>query len=109
MTIRRNDPPGDAVITIGQQTERGDEHVRIAGVERDLEVHHASISSRYSDLTQLGDNRFAENETNIVGRSGEACIRRGRGAQQPGVQNGGDRGRRDDRKPETNEKKGRLH
>ena len=109
MTIRRNDPPGHAVVTVGQQTKGSDEHVRIAGIERDSQVHHASIGSRYSDLTQLGDNRFAENETNIVGRCGEACISSGRGAQQPGVQNRGDRGRRDDRKPETNEKKGRLH
>ena len=109
MAIRRNDPPDNAVITTWQQTERGDEHVRIAGIERDSQMHHAAIRSCHRDLTQLGDNPFTENEAHGVGCFDEMCISRGSGSNQPGVQNGADRGRRDDRKPEKNEKKGCPH
>lgn len=109
MTIRRNDPPGDMLITGWQQPEWGDEHVRIAGIEGTPQVHHAAVGFRHRDLTQLGYNRFTENEANAVGSTGQACISRGSGSNQPGVQNGGYRGRRGNRKAEENEKKGRPH
>lgn len=108
MTIRRNDPPGDAVITNWQRAERGNEHVRIARMGSDSQLHHASVASRQSDLTQLGDHRFTENETDCIRCAREPRISRGSGAQQPGVQNRGDSGRRD-RQAETGEKKGRPH
>lgn len=82
--------------------------MRIAGIGRDSEVHHGAVGFRYRDLTQLGDNPFTENEANTIGLPGKPCISRGSGSNQPGVQNG-DRGCRDNRKTEKNEKKGRPH
>ena len=109
MSICGNDSPRNAVYTWWKHAERRDQDMRIAWIRSGSQPHHRPVGLRHVDLTQLGDNRLTEHQMNGVGRSGEACVGGGRGADKPGVQRCGDRGLRRYRDPELTEKKGRPH
>jgi hypothetical protein len=98
MTICRDNVPDNLVTPARQASNnRANECVHIVRIRSDLKWCANPVRSTERDLTQLGDDLFAEDEPDGLGRLCEMTIRRRGGAEKGGVQQHARRGARDSR------------
>ena len=87
MTIRRDHMPRDLVTPARQTPNHSpDEYMHIVRIRSQCKLSGAPVGLAEGDLTQLGNNPFAENESNAFGSLREMAVRRGGRAEKGGVQ-----------------------
>ena len=107
MTIRGNDSPGHAVKSVRQLAYWCSERLCTCGIPDRPQVEHAAVGLRHSDLAQVCDDRFTENQEQRFWRSGKAGVSGRGGPNQLGMQQSAQRRSRDERSAGRTEKKGR--
>jgi hypothetical protein len=78
VTIRRDNMPRDPVTPARQAPNHSpDECVHIVRISPHSELNGTLVGLAEGDLTQLGNNLFAEDQSNAFGGLREMTVRRG--------------------------------
>lgn len=101
MAVSRNDSPGNLMGAVRYRSERSDQDVAVAWIESYAQPLQNSVGASHRDQAELGNNRFAENETHRIRNGGKARVRGGSRSKECRVPELAERRDRQSRQPDA--------